>query len=117
MNDEAQHIITNLQSTYDLSVERQHQLERSLRDLSTSGSDNSSAYVKLRALQPAADAKRKLFEQALGDLDELSRRAAADDEGGRVIAPASPGERFTPRVTRMAYPLVVVLATGVGMLI
>jgi uncharacterized protein involved in exopolysaccharide biosynthesis len=88
-SDEAQHIITNLQSTYDLALERQHALEGNLRNLATSGSDNSSAYVKLRALQPAADAKRKLFEQALGDMDELSRRAAADDEGGRVIAPAS----------------------------
>jgi len=89
MSDEAQHIITNMQSTYDLALDRQRSIEASLRKLTTSDSDNSSAYVKLRALQPAADAKRKLFEQALGDVDELSRRAAADDEGGRVIAPAS----------------------------
>jgi succinoglycan biosynthesis transport protein ExoP len=117
MNDEAQHIITNLQSTYDLALERQHAQEESLRKLAASDPDNNSAYVKLRALQPAADAKRKLFEQALGDLDELSRRAAADDEGGRVIAPASkPGP---PNVLRrvMIYGVVGVFATGVGALL
>jgi succinoglycan biosynthesis transport protein ExoP len=114
MNDEAQHIITNLQSTYDLAVQRQNALEANLRSLQTSPTDNSSAYVKLRALQPAADAKRKLFEQALGDLDELSRRAAADDEGGRIIAPASLAR--PPNVLRriMIYSGVGVFATAVG---
>ena len=117
MGDEAQHIITNLQSTYGLALDHQHSLEESLRKLTTSDSDNNSAYVKLRALQPAADAKRKLFEQALGDLDELSRRAAADDEGGRVVAPASkPGP---PNALRrvMIYGVVGVFATGVGVLL
>jgi capsular exopolysaccharide synthesis family protein len=114
MGDEAQHIITNLQSTYDLAIQRQHALETNLRSLATSGTDTSSAYVKLRALQPAADAKRKLFEQALGDLDELSRRAAADDEGGRVIAPASLAR--PPNVIRrvMIYLVVGALAAAVG---
>lgn len=115
MGDEAQHIIMNLQSTYDLAVQHQHSLEASLRQLTTSSSsDNNSAYAKLRALQPAADAKRKLFEQALGDLDELSRRAAADDEGGRVIAPAS--KPLPPNALRrvMIYGVVGVFATGVG---
>jgi capsular exopolysaccharide synthesis family protein len=117
LSDEAQHIITNLQSTYGLALDHQHSLEESFRKLTTSDSDNNSAYVKLRALQPAADAKRKLFEQALGDLDELSRRAAADDEGGRVIAPASkPGP---PNALRrlMMYGVVGVFATGVGALL
>lgn len=116
MGDEAQHIITNIQSTYDLALERQHALEANLRNLATSGSDNSSAYVKLRALQPAADAKRKLFEQALGDLDELSRRAAADDEGGRVIAPASLA--LPPSILRrvIPYALVGAFAAMVGTL-
>jgi len=68
-------------------------------------------------LQPAADAKRKLFEQALGDLDELSRRAAADDEGGRVIAPASlPGPPDRLRSV-LIYMFVAGLGTGVGTLI
>jgi capsular exopolysaccharide synthesis family protein len=117
MNDEAQHIITNLQSTYDLALEHQHSLEENLRRLTTSDSGNNSAYVKLRALQPAADAKRKLFEQALGDLDELSRRAASDDEGGRVIAPAS--KPVPPSSSRrvMVYAVVGVFATGVGAVI
>ena len=117
MGDEAQHIITNLQSTYDLALEHQHSLEESLRRLTTSDSNNNSAYVKLRALQPAADAKRKLFEQALGDLDELSRRAAADDEGGRIIAPAS--KPLPPNVLRrvMIYAVVGVFATGSGALL
>ena len=117
MNDEAEYIFTNLQSTYDLATEHQHALERMLRNLATSGSDNSSAFIKLRALQPAADAKRKLFEQALGDLDELSRRAAADDEGGRIIAPAS--RPIPPSSLRrlMIYAAVCLLATGVGALI
>jgi polysaccharide biosynthesis transport protein len=117
MGDEAQHILSNLQSTYDLALERQHALEGNLRSLATSGSDTGSAYVKLRALQPAADAKRKLFEQALGDLDELSRRAAADDEGGRVIAPASLA--LPPNTLRlvMIYVLVGAFGTAVGVLI
>jgi capsular exopolysaccharide synthesis family protein len=116
MNDEAQHIITNLQSTYDLALEHQQALEGHLRSLATSGSDYSSAYVKLRALQPAADAKRKLFEQALGDVDELSRRAAADDEGGRVIAPAS--QALPPNALRlvMIYVFVGAFGTAVGVL-
>lgn len=117
MHDEAQHIITNLQSTYNLALEREKALEGKLKSLAVSGSDNSSAYVKLRALQPAADAKRKLFEQALGDLDELSRRAAADDEGGRIIAPASlpvPPDRLR---SVLIYMFVVALGTGVGTLI
>jgi polysaccharide biosynthesis transport protein len=117
MNDEAQHVITNLQSTYDLALDHQHLLEKSLRRLTTSDSDVNSAYVKLRALQPAADAKRKLFEQALGDLDELSRRAAADDEGGRVIAPAS--IPLPPSALRrvMIYGVIGVFAAGVGALL
>jgi polysaccharide biosynthesis transport protein len=117
IHDEAEHIITNLQSTYDLALEREKAIEGKLRSLSVAGSDYSSAYVKLRALQPAADAKRKLFEQALGDLDELSRRAAADDEGGRVIAPASPA--LPPSAMRlvMIYVFIAVFATGVGALV
>ena len=117
IHDEAQHIITNLQSTYDLALERQKALEGKLRGLSIAGSGYSSAYVKLRALQPAADAKRKLFEQALGDLDELSRRAAADDEGGRVIAPASLA--LPPSAVRlvMIYVFVAAFATAVGALV
>jgi polysaccharide biosynthesis transport protein len=117
MGDEAQHIITNLQSTYDLALQHQLSVEESLRRLTTSSSDNSSAYVKLRALQPAADAKRKLFEQALGDLDEVSRRAAADDEGGRIIAPAS--KPLPPNALRsvMIYGVVGVFATGIGALL
>ena len=117
MNDEAQHIIVNLQSTYDLAIDRQRSIEASLRKLTTSDSDNTSAYVKLRALQPAADAKRKLFEQALGDLDEISRRAAADDEGGRVIAPAS--KPLPPNGLRrvMIYGGVINFAAGVGALL
>ena len=117
MHDETQHIITNLQSTYNLALERENALEGKLKSLAVPGSDNSSAYVKLRALQPAADAKRKLFEQALGDLDELSRRAAADDEGGRVIAPASlprPPDRLR---SVLIYMFVAALGTGVGILI
>jgi capsular exopolysaccharide synthesis family protein len=114
MNDEAQHIITNLQSTYDLALDHQRSLEDSLRKLTTSDTNNNSAYVKLRALQPAADAKRKLFEQALGDLDELSRRAAADDEGGRVIAPASKPLPANGLRRMMIYGVVGVFATGVG---
>jgi polysaccharide biosynthesis transport protein len=117
MGDEAQHVVTNLQSTYDLALERQHTLEENLRNITTAGSDNSSAYVKLRALQPVADSKRKLFEQALGDLDELSRRAAADDEGGRVIAPASPA--VPPNALRrlMIYAAVGVFAAIIGAVI
>jgi capsular exopolysaccharide synthesis family protein len=114
MSDEAQHIITNLQSTYDLALDRQRSLEESLRKLTTTDSSNNSAYVKLRALQPAADAKRKLFEQALGDLDELSRRAAADDEGGRVIAPASKPLPANALRRMMIYGIVGVFAAGVG---
>jgi polysaccharide biosynthesis transport protein len=117
MHDETQHIITNLQSTYNLALEREKALEGKLKSLAVPGSDNSSAFVKLRALQPAADAKRKLFEQALGDLDELSRRAAADDEGGRVIAPASlPGPPDRLRSV-LIYMFVAALGTGVGILI
>jgi len=114
MRNEAQHIITNLQSAYDLALKRQHTLDGTLRNLATSGTDNSSAYVKLRALQPVADAKRKLFQQALGDLDELSRRAAADDQGGRVIAPASRPRPPDPLRRAMIYAIVAVLATGLG---
>ncbi len=117
MQDEAQHIITNLQSTYDLALARGKALEGKLRSLAAAGSDNSSAYVKLRALQPAADAKRKLFEQALGDLDELSRRAAADDEGGRVIAPASLAQPPSSLRIVMVYVFIAVFATGIGALI
>ncbi len=117
IHDEAQHIIINLQSTYDLALEREKALERKLRSLSVVGSGYSSAYVKLRALQPAADAKRKLFEQALGDLDELSRRAAADDEGGRVIAPASLA--LPPSAMRlvMIYVFIAAFATALGALV
>jgi succinoglycan biosynthesis transport protein ExoP len=117
MNDEGQHIIGNLQSIYDLALDHQRSLEEGLRKLTTSDSGSNSAYVKLRALQPAADAKRKLFEQALGDVDELARRAAADDEGGRVIAPAS--KPAPPSALRrvMIYGVVGVLATGVGALL
>ena len=117
MGDEAQHILSNLQSTYDLALERQHTLEGNLQKLATSGSDNSSAYVKLRALQPAADAKRKLFQQALGDMDELSRRAAADDEGGRVIAPASLPLPPGPLRRVLIYGAVGVFATGLSAMI
>jgi polysaccharide biosynthesis transport protein len=117
MNDEAQHIITNLQSTYSLALEHQHSLEESFRKLTTANPSNNSAYVKLRALQPAADAKRKLFEQALGDLDELSRRAAADDEGGRVIAPASKPAPQSPLRRVVIYGVVGVFAAGVGTLL
>jgi capsular exopolysaccharide synthesis family protein len=108
MNDEAQHVITNLQSTYDLALQRQHALELSLQKVTIAGSDNTSAYAQLRALQPAADAKRKLFEQALGDLDQLSRRSTVDDEGGRVIAPAS-----LPRPPGNLRNVVICVAAGV----
>jgi polysaccharide biosynthesis transport protein len=117
MNDEAQHIITNLQSTYDLAVEHQHSLETALQKVSISGSDNTSTYAQLRALQPAADAKRKLFEQALGDLDQLSWRSTADDEGGRVIAPASQARPPSSLRRVMIYTVVGVFATGLAALI
>jgi succinoglycan biosynthesis transport protein ExoP len=117
MNDEAQHIVTNLQSTYDLTLEHQHSLEESLRKLTTSDTTNNSAYVKLRALQPAADSKRKLFQQALGDMDELSRRAAADDEGGRIIAPASKPLPTNTLRRLMIYGVAGVFGTGIGVLL
>ncbi len=117
MNDEAKHIITSLQSTYDLALQRQHSLEASLQKVTISGSDNSSAYSQLRALQPAADVKRKLFEQALGDLDQLSRRSSADDEGGRVIAPASLPRPLSALRGVIIYVIAGIFAAGLGALI
>jgi succinoglycan biosynthesis transport protein ExoP len=114
MNDEAQHIITNLQSTYDLALRREHSVETGLQKVTTAGSDNTSAYAQLRSLQPAADAKRKLFEQALGDLDQLSRRSTADDEGGRIIAPASLPRPPSALRRVVVYIIVGVFATGLA---
>jgi capsular exopolysaccharide synthesis family protein len=114
MNDEAQHIITNLQSTYDLALQRQQALEASLQKVTIAGSDKTSGYAQLRALQPAADAKRKLFEQALGDLDQLSRRSTAGDEGGRVIAPASLPHPPSALRRILIYVVVGVFGTGLA---
>jgi capsular exopolysaccharide synthesis family protein len=117
MNYESQHIVNNLQSTYELALDRQHSLEGSLQKITASVTDNSSAYVKLRALQPAADAKRKLFEQALGDLDELARRSASDDEGGRVVAPASLPRPASALFSVIIYGAAGIFGTGLGALI
>jgi len=60
-----------------------------LQKLTKLVTDNTSAFVEVRALQPAAEAKRKLYEQALAELNQLSRRSTLEIESGRIIAPAS----------------------------
>jgi capsular exopolysaccharide synthesis family protein len=88
-----------------------------LQKLTKLVTDNTSAFVKLRALQPAAEAKRKLYEQALAGLNQLSRRSTLEIESGRIIAPASAPSAPSSLRRIVIYVVVGVFATGAAGLI
>jgi polysaccharide biosynthesis transport protein len=109
-------ILGNMKNAYDIATRREQSLEASLQRVTASRAD-SEADAKLRELQPVADADRKAYESFLSQLNEISQRSTLQDNGARIITPATlPKEPSYPRRV-LIYLLVGVIATGVGVVL
>jgi polysaccharide biosynthesis transport protein len=88
INAEAEHILGNMQNTYDIAVRRKQSLEANLQRL-TAALGNSETYGKLQQLRRVADADRNLHESYLSQYNEIAERRTLQDASARIISPAT----------------------------
>jgi polysaccharide biosynthesis transport protein len=113
---EADHVLANMKSAYDIVVRQEQSLEASLQKL-TAARGNSAVYIKLQQLRRVADADRKLYENYLSQYNEISQRRTLQDASARIIAPATlPGSPSSPRRT-LFYALAGIFGLGGGLLL
>jgi polysaccharide biosynthesis transport protein len=97
LTDEAEHVVSVMQISYDINLQRQHALEASLENLTTAH-DNSPVYSKLKQLQRVAAADRNLYDSYLSQLHEVSQHRSLEEASARIITPATlPGTPYSPR--------------------
>jgi polysaccharide biosynthesis transport protein len=113
---EADHLLANLKSAYDIAVRREQSVEASLQKL-TAARGNPATYIKLQQLRRVADADRKLYESYLSQFNEISQRRTLQDASARIIAPATlPSSPSSPRRT-LFYALAGIFGLGCGCLL
>jgi succinoglycan biosynthesis transport protein ExoP len=113
---EADHVLANMKSAYDIAVRHEQSLEANLQSL-TSGRGNSAASVKLQQLRRVADADRKLYESYLSQFNEISQRRTLQDASARIITQAAlPDAPSSPRRT-LFYALAGIFGLGSGLLL
>jgi polysaccharide biosynthesis transport protein len=87
INDEAAHILADLQNDYDIAIRREQSLDDGLQRL-TASQAKSSDFVKLQQLQRIADADGKLYDAYLAQYNEIVARQSFDGSSERIISPA-----------------------------
>ena len=93
---ETQHILGNMQNSYDIAVRQEQSLARNLQSLTAHV--NSEAYIKLQQLERVADADRKLYDSYLSQYNDISERRTLQDASERIISPATlPRAPSSPR--------------------
>jgi succinoglycan biosynthesis transport protein ExoP len=113
---EANHVVGNLESIYNIAVRREQSLESSLQKL-TGVRGNSEVFLKLQQLRRVADADRKLYENYLSQFNEISQRRTLQDASARIIAPATlPDAPSSPR-RKMFYALAGIFGLVCGFLV
>jgi succinoglycan biosynthesis transport protein ExoP len=112
---EADHVLGNLQSSYDIAVRREQSLEASLQKLMRIRG-NSEVYLKLQQLRRVADADRKLYENYLSQFNEISQRGTLQSATARIITPATlPNTPSSPR-HKILYAVAGIFGLGCGAL-
>jgi capsular exopolysaccharide synthesis family protein len=113
LGDETEHILGNLQQSYNVAVRQEESLEASLKKLTAPLSESPTA-TKLRSLQRVAETDRKLHESYLTQYNEASQRLSLAVASARVITPATlPGAPSSPK-TMLFYALGGILGVGSG---
>jgi len=114
INAEVQHILSNIQNAYEVSLRQQQALEADLQRLT--GGNDWEAYQKLQQLQRLANADRNLHQSYLSQYNDISQRRTLQDASARIISPASlPRSPDTSR--RKLYALGGMLGLGGGFLL
>jgi polysaccharide biosynthesis transport protein len=116
ISNEANHVLSNIQSSYDLAIRRQQSLEANLQKL-TAARGNSPTYLKVQELQRLADADRKLYENYLSQYNEISQRRTLQDTSARIISPATLPRSPSSAKKKLFYALGAMLGLGGGFLL
>ena len=116
IDDEAAHILADLQNDYDIAVRREQSIDDSLQRL-TAAQAKSSDYVKLEQLQRIADADGKLYDAYLAQYNEIVARQSLDSSSERIISPAGiPTAPAFPKRT-LFYLGAAAVGSGLGVLL
>lgn len=113
---EVQRIIGSIQNEAAVSQSRVMALESSLHELQSKAGQNNQALVQLRELTREAAANRAVYESFLGRFKETSQQQDLQTSDARVISLATPpAEPSYPRKSIVgAVALVLSLLIGVG---
>ncbi|MPZ10907.1 MAG: hypothetical protein GEU89_11965 [Kiloniellaceae bacterium] len=116
MAEEAERLLSNLQSEKQIAEQRLGSIEHSVGNLQVNSDDLNAAQIKLRALQREADATKEVFEAFLGRYKETAQLDYEQSQA-RVLSLASiPTGPSFPK-TSLNYAIAVVLGCGIGGLI
>jgi polysaccharide biosynthesis transport protein len=116
MSMEAGHILSNMQTAYDIALQQEQSLKASLQRLTGSASGTEFA-LKLQQMRRVADADRKLYESYLSQFNEISQRRMLQEVSARIINPAGlPGSPSSPR-RMLFYVFGAILGLGGGVLL
>lgn len=115
LNDEAAHLLGDLDNSYQIAVRREQALKASLQRLTATQGD-SGDYVKLQQLERVAAADNKIYETYLSESNEIGTRESLQVSGARIISPATlPSEPNYPR-SKLVYLGVGSLGIAMGIL-
>lgn len=116
IQDQAAHVIGDLQNSYDIALRREQAVADSLSKLTAVPSD-TAAYVKIEQLQRVADADGKLYDAYLTQYNEIVAREALGSTTERVISPAGvPSDPIFPKRS-LFYAGAVVLGGMLGVML
>jgi len=116
INAEAEHILGNMQNTYDIAMRREQSLEANLQRR-TAALGNSETYGKLQQLRRVADADRNLYESYLSQYNDIAERRTLQDASARIISPATLPRSPSSSRRVLFYALGGMLGLGCGFLL
>ena len=116
INAEAEHILGNMQNTYDIAIRREQSLEANLQRR-TAALGNSETYGKLQQLRRVADADRNLYESYLSQYNDIAERRTLQDASARIISPATLPRSPSSSRRVLFYALGGMLGLGCGFLL
>ncbi len=117
INDEAERILDDLQSSWNIAVRREQSLEATLRRL-IAGQSDSGDYVKLQQLHRVADADSKLYETYLSQYNEAGTGSSLQVVGARIITPAAlPSAPSFPRHQFLFYLGAINFGLAIGVIL
>lgn len=114
INEEVSHILDGMKNSYQIAVQSEKLLEVNLEKLPPTRG-NSADYVKLSQLRRAVEADRKLYDNYLTQLNEISTRQLLQDDSARIIWPAAlPRGPSSPK-KKLYFAVAGILALGGGL--